>query len=93
MPNTKSALKELRKSKKRNDHNHRILTNVKHLYKDCVSLIKDNKLEEAKKLAIKFQQAADKAAKRHVISINRSRRKKSALTELLNKTVNPKKES
>jgi len=93
MPNTKSALKELRKSKKRAVHNHRILTNVKHIYKDCVALIKENKLEEAKKLAIKFQQAADKAAKRHVISINRSRRKKSALSALLNKAAVIKKES
>ena len=94
MPNKQSALKELRKSKKRATHNRRILTNVKHIYKECLELVKDNKLEEAKKLAIKFQQAADKAAKRHVISTNKSRRKKSRLMAIIKEAGSPtKKES
>ena len=93
MPNKKSALKELRKTKKRTIHNRRILTNVKHIYKEAISLIKDKKFEEAKKLIIKFQQAADKAAKRHVISVNKARRKKSTLTKLFNNANQTKKES
>lgn len=85
MANKKSALKELRKTYKRSEHNLRIKTHVKWLYKNCLEQLKAGKNEEAKESAVKFQQAADKAAKRHVISVNRARRKKASLTKELNK--------
>ena len=84
MPNKPSAEKELRKSKKRAAHNLRLKTHVRTLFKKCVDMINAGKLDEAKKLAIQFQKAVDKAAKISVVSENRSRRKKSALAKMLN---------
>jgi len=88
MPNKKSAIKELRKTKKRTANNARIKTNVKHLYKECVDLMSENKTQEAKEIAAQFQQAIDKAAKRRVISTNRARRKKAAISKILNGKAN-----
>ncbi|MFZ6015501.1 MAG: 30S ribosomal protein S20 [Patescibacteria group bacterium] len=92
MANKQSALKELRKTKKRTINNARIKTNVKHLYKECLELLKQGKTEEAKVKAKEFQQASDKAAKRHVISQNRAKRKNSALMLMISgkKQSNPK---
>ena len=84
MPNKPSATKELRKSKKRAAKNLRLKTHVRTLYKKCVDMLGAGKMDEAKKAAIEFQKAVDKAAKNHVVSENRSRRKKSALAKLLN---------
>jgi len=84
MPNKQSAIKELRKAKKRSAKNLRLKTHVRTLYKKCVDMINAGNAEEAKKLSIQFQKAVDKAAKNNVVSKNRSRRKKSALAKMLN---------
>ncbi len=84
MPNKPSAEKELRKSKKRAVQNLRLKTHVKTLYKKSLEALNAGKLDEAKKLAAQFQQVVDKAAKRNAVSMNRSRRKKSALAKILN---------
>jgi ribosomal protein S20 len=84
MANKQSALKEIRKTVKRTEHNSRIKTNFKHLFRACTDLIQDGDMEGAKAKAIEFQQTADKAAKRHVISKNRANRKKAALAAMLN---------
>jgi small subunit ribosomal protein S20 len=84
MANKQSALKELRKTKKRTVHNSRIKTNVKHLFRQCMDLIQAGDMENAKIKALEFQQASDKAAKLHIISKNRSARKQSALMAMLN---------
>ncbi len=84
MANKQSALKELRKTKKRTAHNSRIKTNVKQLFRQCMDLIQAGDMENAKLKAKEFQQTADKAAKRHIISQNRAARKKSALMAMLN---------
>jgi ribosomal protein S20 len=83
MPNKKAAIKDLRKSKKRQAHNLRIKTNVRQTYKQAQELIKAGKTEEAKPVIKKFQQAADKAAKVNAISRNKARRKKSTLMKAL----------
>ncbi len=83
MANKQSALKELRKTKKRTAHNSRIKTNVKQLFRQCMDLIQAGDMENAKLKAKEFQQTADKAAKRHIISQNRAARKKSALMAVL----------
>ncbi len=83
MANKQSALKEIRKTIKRTEHNSRIKTNFKHLFRSCTDLIQAGDKEGAKAKAIEFQKAADKAAQRHIISKNRVDRKKSALTALL----------
>lgn len=82
-------MKDLRQSKKRHEHNLRIKTNVKQTYKQAQELIKAGKTDEAKPIIVKFQKAADKAAKVNAISRNKARRKTSALM----KTLNPKKGS
>ncbi|MBD3328658.1 30S ribosomal protein S20 [Candidatus Peregrinibacteria bacterium] len=83
MANKKSALKELRKTQKRTTHNNRMKTHFKHLYRQCVDLIEANEMDKAKEKAVEFQQTADKAAKRHIISRNRANRKKSALWDMI----------
>ena len=84
MANKQSALKELRKTKKRTAHNSRIKTNIKQLFRQCMDLIQANNIEDAKLKFKDFQQAIDKAAKRHIVSQNRAARKKSALMAMLN---------
>lgn len=83
MANKKSALKELRKTKKRTTKNDRMKTHFKHLYRQCVDLIEANEIEKAKEKAVDFQQIADKTAKRHIVSKNRANRKKSALWDMI----------
>ncbi len=80
-------MKDLRQAKKRQAHNLRIKTNVRQTYKQAQELIKAGKIDEAKPVVMKFQKAADKAAKVKVISRNRAGRKKS----ILMKKLNPKK--
>jgi ribosomal protein S20 len=86
MANKQSALKEIRKTIKRTEHNSRIKTNFKHLFRACTDLIEAGDMVNAKVKAAEFQQTADKAAKRHIISKNRADRKKAALSAMLNGT-------
>lgn len=83
MPNKKSAIKELRKAKKRSVHNARIKTNFKFLFAKAKNHAVKGEMEEAKKAAVTFQVAADKAAKVRVVSKNRANRKKSTLMKML----------
>lgn len=85
MPNKPSAIKELRKAKKRAAHNNRVKTNVKALQKKCVELIKAGNLDEAKRVMVLFQRAIDKAAKVNVVSKNRASRKKSSIMKMISK--------
>jgi len=84
MPNTKSAKKELRKSKKLAIYNKKIKTNIKDLIKKSRKAIdaKDGKLKE---IVEKTTKALDKAAKKGVIKKNARNRKKSRLQLALNK--------
>ncbi|MFH1078141.1 MAG: 30S ribosomal protein S20 [Patescibacteria group bacterium] len=84
MPNKPSAKKELRKSQTRTIANARIKTNVKALYKNGLELAKTSKKSDAVAHAQKFQQAVDKATKRHVISKNKAIRMKSTLSKHVN---------
>lgn len=79
MPNKHAAIKDLRQTKKRQARNTRIRTNVKHAYKEAQELLKAGKTEEAKAAVLKFQKAADKAAKKRAIEKNKVNRKKSTL--------------
>lgn len=84
MPNKKAAIKDLRQSKKRQEHNLRIKTNVRQTFKQAQELLKAGKTEEVKPIITKFQKAADKAVKLKVISRNKARRKKSTLMKAVN---------
>lgn len=79
MPNKHASIKDLRKSKKRAAANALVKSNVKFHLQQAQQLLKKGDLEGAKQAAIKFQQAADKAAKRNVISKNKMNRKKGSI--------------
>ncbi|MHB8830639.1 MAG: 30S ribosomal protein S20 [Patescibacteria group bacterium] len=87
MPNKPSAMKELRKTKKRTVHNVRIKTNVRALLSKCKELVAKGDFEEAKKTAILLQRAADKAAKVNVLSDNSANRKKARIMKLIAKST------
>ena len=84
MPNTKSAEKELRKSKKRAIYNKKIKDNVKSLVKTTKKAIitKDKGAEE---LLNKSLKALDRAAQKGIIKKNTRNRKKSRLHSNFNK--------
>lgn len=77
MPNKHAAEKDLRKNQRRATRNARLKTHVKHLAKEVKELLAAGKKADAKTLAIKLQQATDKAAKHRVISREAAGRKKS----------------
>ncbi|MDP8259511.1 MAG: 30S ribosomal protein S20 [Candidatus Gygaella obscura] len=86
MPQRYSALKELRKSKKRNVHNVRIKNQFKKSIKQFRKLIDEKKVAEAKKMLPKITSQLTKAAKKNIIPKNTATRKSTRLQLLLNKT-------
>lgn len=85
MPNKHAAIKDLAKNRKHAAANARIKTNVKQLFKKGSELLKQGSKDEAQKIIVAFQKAADKAAKNHVMSRNAANRKKSNLMKALAK--------
>ncbi|MDD4271633.1 MAG: 30S ribosomal protein S20 [Patescibacteria group bacterium] len=85
MPNSASAKKELRKSKKRQTRNKKIENNLKDLIKKSRKAI-ETKDAGAKELVAKALRALDKAAGKGVIKKNTGNRKKSRLHKKLNQT-------
>lgn len=85
MPITKSAKKNLRKSKKRYLRNLAKKKKIKELRKKLERLIKENKIKEAKNLLSEYYQALDKAAKTGVIKENKASREKSKFAKLIAK--------
>ena len=83
MPNSASAKKELRKSKKRQTRNSKTENNLKDLIKKSRRAI-EAKDSSAKELVMKTLRALDKAASKGVIKKNASNRKKSRLSKKLN---------
>jgi small subunit ribosomal protein S20 len=83
MPNKHAAIKDLRKNKRRATMNARLKTHVRALYAKGMALAKSGKKAEGMTAAKTFQQIADKAVKRHVLSRNAASRKKSALARAL----------
>jgi len=84
MPNKKSAMKELRKSKKLSAYNKAIKENIKTLIKKSRKAI-DAKDKKADELVAETHKALDKAAQRGVIKKNTKDRKKSRLHLKMNK--------
>lgn len=75
-----SAIKELRKAKKRTAHNRLIKKNIRLIAKKIELAVKEKKADEAKKLLTECFSAWDKAAKVGVIHKNAARRKKARLS-------------
>jgi len=84
MPNLKSAIKELRKSKTHQAVNKITKDNLKDLAKKTRKAI-EAKTENAQELTFKTMKALDKAAKSGAIKKNTANRKKSRLHKKLNK--------
>jgi len=87
MPNTKSAKKELRKSKKNQEYNNKIKDNVKGLFKKSHKAVEAGDKKAADLIKDAFR-AIDKAAQKGVIDKNTRNRKKSRLHAKLNKIAN-----
>ena len=83
MPNIKSAIKELRKSKKLADHNRNITKKMTDLIKKTRKAI-DKKEKEAEKLLKDTLKAIDKAGQKGIIKRNTRDRKKSRLQQKFN---------
>jgi len=82
MAQTKSAIKELRKSTKRQIKNKALKAHLNYLERQFLKTLTKDK-NEAKILYIKLQKTLDKAAKRRLIKKNTASRKKSRLAKKL----------
>ena len=85
MPNTKSAKKALRQSKRRQVKNIRRKRILKDVLKEFERALASKNKEEAVKLFPKVQKALDKSAKNKIIERNTAARKKSRLAHRLAK--------
>lgn len=81
MPITKSAKRALKESSKKRKANLRKKIVFKKTKKDFLKLIKDGKIEEAKKMLPKAYKLLDKAAKVNLIKKNKAAREKSKLAK------------
>ncbi len=85
MPNTKSAIKAMHQSRRRQKRNVRVKDNFKSAVKDVKKLILAGKKSEAMEAMKKAMSTLDKAAKTNVIHKNKSSRLKSRLAKALAK--------
>jgi small subunit ribosomal protein S20 len=88
MPNTKSAIKALRKSKKRYIVNKRNKELLKAEIKKYKKLIEAKNIKEAEEQLKLIYKKLDKAAKTNLIKKNKASRLKSRLTKKLNQIKN-----
>lgn len=79
MPNTRSAAKRLRQTKKRTQRNTQAKLNVAYILKQTKKAIAAKDKTKAQAWANKFQKAVDKAIQRGVYHKNTGARKKSRL--------------
>lgn len=84
MPQTKSAKKALRKSKKRAIRNLKKKLEIKKTIKEFLNWIKQKDREKASQTLSRIYKLLDKAVKVGLIKENKAARKKSRLTKLLN---------
>lgn len=85
MPITKSAKKALRSGEKKRVFNLRRKKGIEHVIREIKKLVKEKKVEEAKKLLPKAYKAIDKASKHNTINKGNAARKKSRLVAFLKK--------
>jgi small subunit ribosomal protein S20 len=84
---TKSAKKSIRQSAKRKKQNVVYKDKIKLLVKQARLLVSTKKMAEAKKLLPEIYKALDKAAKVGVIKKNNASRRKSRLTNFIDKKI------
>lgn len=90
MPIKKSAIKELRKSKKREKVRSSKDRAIKDIIKKIHKAVEAAKIDEAKKMALIAVKLLDKAEKTHLMHKNTAARKKSRIHKAIKKTQ-PKK--
>lgn len=83
MANTKSALKNIRKTATQTARNTRIKSRLKTLKKKVAAAVESGDKDAAKAAAIEFVSALDKAAKSKVIHSNAARRLKSSCAKYI----------
>lgn len=79
MPIKQSAVKELRKIKKRAAHNRSAKSSIKDALKKVTKALQSKNIEAARAAAIEAVKILDKAAQKNIIHKNKSARKKSRL--------------
>lgn len=83
MPIKKSAIKELRKAKKRHQRNISIVSELKTLNRKFLALVAEQKTDQAKKVLQQLSSKLDAAARKKIIHSKRASRKKSRLMRSL----------
>lgn len=87
MANTKSAIKNIRKSERRRVQNKVYRSRARTLVKKTRLLVEAGDLEQAQKTALLAGQALDKAARAQVIHKNNASRRKSRLMRHVNQAL------
>ncbi|MEN3203133.1 MAG: 30S ribosomal protein S20 [Atribacterota bacterium] len=87
MPNTKSALKNLRKSEKRRLRNKAIKSATKTYIKKFLKFLESGKVEEAQAFLSEVYKRVDMAVSKGVFHKNKAARIKSRLTQKLNRIL------
>ena len=84
MANTKSAIKRIRSSRRRAEHNQVTRSTARTYVKRARQLIEQGSLDEAETVVVQAVSALDKAAEKGVIHRNNAARRKSRLVKMLN---------
>jgi small subunit ribosomal protein S20 len=87
MANTKSAIKRMKIYERNRIRNRIRLGRIKFYTKKFISLLNENKIEEAKKILPEVISVIDKAAQKGTLHKNTAARKKSRLMKLLNEKL------
>ena len=83
MPITSSAIKAARQNIKRRERRQPFNTRMKTAMRSFTDLVKEKKIDEAKKLLPLVYKAVDTAAKKNIIHRNNAARKKSMVARMV----------
>jgi len=83
MANTKTAIKNMRKTERRTEQNRATKSRLRTLARNLKKLEADGSAEEKKAAAINYVSALDKAAKTDVIHRNLAQRQKAACSKYI----------
>ena len=84
LANTRSAMKRVRSSQRRAQHNQVTRSTARTYVKKARQLIEQGSLEEAEAVVVQAVSALDRAAQKGVIHRNNAARRKSRLVKMLN---------
>jgi small subunit ribosomal protein S20 len=87
LANTKSAIKDIRRTERRRERNRIYRSRARTLIKRTRLLIEAGDLEQAQETALLAAKALDKAAKRRVVHPNNASRRKARLMKQLNQAL------